>query len=127
MASNLTYLDPTLQPLADKVQLYLQKEKEFQRADVAATALTHHAEPAAQVDDASVSHHPSQDEIRVRLQNLRQELDSLRQEVISLLPVRDEWVKINLGYGPSRVGAFTSASPDNQTTHTSALELRVVV
>ena len=33
-------------------------------------------------------------------------LNALRQEVLALLPTRDEWVKVNLGYGPSRVGAF---------------------
>lgn len=123
MASNLSYLDPALQPLADKVQLYLQTEKELQRAEVAATALAHHTEPAV---DAT-SHRPSQNEIRGRLQSLGQELDTLRQEIIALLPVQDEWVKINLGYGPSRVGAFTAATPTEQPGSAPALELRVVV
>ncbi len=53
----------------------------------------------------------------------RNELTRLEQEIIALLPTRDEWVKVNLGYGPSRVGAWHV--PGTATT-SERYELRVV-
>jgi hypothetical protein len=79
MASNLDYLDPALIPLEEKVNAYLEAEKELRRAET---------------DSAHTSG------------TSRAELASLEQEIIALLPTRDEWVKVNLGYGPSRVGAW---------------------
>jgi hypothetical protein len=95
MASNLDYLDPALIPLEEKVDAYLETEKSLRRATQAAA-------PTATGEAAS----PEQ---------LRQQLVQLEQEIIGLLPTRDEWVKVNLGYGPSRVGAWqvpgTEANP----------------
>lgn len=131
MASNLDYLDPALQPLADKVQAYIQCEKEFQRAEVEATALTHQTPATAastfEQRSATGSYNQPHEEIRAKLNNLRQELEQLRHEAIALLPVRDEWVKINLGYGPSRVGAFSITPAAGSLAATPAYELRVVV
>lgn len=128
MSTNLDYLDPALQPLADKLQAYLQTEKELQRAEVKATDLTHRNQPAPHPTDyeqrsAAGSYNQSHEEIRLSLQHLREEVDRLRQEIITLLPVRDEWIKVNLGYGPSRVGAFSTTSADAPAGY----ELRVVV
>ncbi|GGG42132.1 hypothetical protein [Hymenobacter glacieicola] len=126
MASNLDYLDPTLQPLADKVQAYIQAEKEFQRAEVAVVASTH--QPPNATSDAAAGQSLAQphEQLQLKLQGLRDELHQLRQEVIDLLPVRDEWVKINLGYGPSRVGAFSTSTPDAALA-APEYDLRVVV
>ncbi|UPL50559.1 hypothetical protein [Hymenobacter sublimis] len=130
MASNLDYLDPALQPLADKVQAYIQAEKEFQRAEVEAVATTHQPADAASHTSpqpaASGSAAQPLEQIQLKLQHLREELQQLRQEVVALLPVRDEWVKINLGYGPSRVGAFSTPAI-NATDATPEYDLRVVV
>ena len=85
MASNLDYLDPALLPLEEKVNAYLEAEKSLRRntqASAPATAPTQSPE------------------------QLRQQLAQLEGEIIALLPTRDEWVKVNLGYGPSRVGAW---------------------
>ena len=79
MASNLDYLDPALIPLEEKVNAYLEAEKNLRRAET----------------DSSQTAGTS-----------RSELARLEQEIIALLPTRDEWVKVNLGYGPSRVGAW---------------------
>ena len=79
MASNLDYLDPALIPLEEKVNAYLEAEKSLHRAEV----------DASQTTTASP-----------------EKLAQLEQEIIALLPTRDEWVKVNLGYGPSRVGAW---------------------
>ncbi|GAA4021613.1 hypothetical protein GCM10022409_01610 [Hymenobacter glaciei] len=103
MASNLDYLDPALLPLEEKVNLYLETEKSLRR-------ITQASAPGTVGETAS----PEQ---------LRQQLAQLEQEIIGMLPTRDEWVKVNLGYGPSRVGAWqvpaTSSAP-------ARLELRVV-
>ena len=103
MASNLDYLDPALLPLEEKVNAYLEVEK----------ALRHRTQtnvPAA--NGATKS--PEQ---------LRQQLAQLEGEIIALLPSRDEWVKINLGYGPSRVGAWQVPATGNMPAR---YELRVV-
>ena len=124
MASNLDYLAPDLQPLEEKVQAYLKAEKDLAQAEIAATALTH---PTAHQPDAfdqrpATGNYPQHTEETANdLQNLQDDLTRLRREIIGLLPVRDEWVKVNLGYGPSRVGAFRT------TASTEEYELRVVI
>lgn len=133
MSSNLNYLDPALQPLADKVQAYLDAEKELQRAEVAAATAQQSTEQptlAGQFEQrpATGNYPQHQDEAQHALLNLRRELARLRQEVLDLLPVRDEWVKINLGYGPSRVGAFrTGTAPAPAVSTADEYFLRVVV
>ena len=135
MSSNLTYLDPALQPLADAAQAYLDAEKELQRAEVAA-ATAQQAIPRSAATEpfeqrsATGSYPQHHDEAQHALLHLRGEVARLRQAVLALLPVRDEWVKINLGYGPSRVGAFRAAAapaPDAAPTTTDDYTLRVVV
>jgi hypothetical protein len=96
MASNLDYLDPALIPLEEKVNAYLEAEKSLRRAEI----------------DASPT-----------LDTSRNELARLEQEIIALLPTRDEWVKVNLGYGPSRVGAWHIPAADGVPER---YELRVV-
>ena len=96
MASNLDYLNPNLLPLEEKVQAYLDAEKSLRKA----------AETAGQNTAA-----------------LEQDRNRLEQEIIALLPTRDEWVKVNLGYGPSRVGAWQVPALGGQPKR---YELRVV-
>ena len=101
MASNLDYLNPNLIPLEEKVNAYLEMEKELRRA-------AHDPNSGAQ----PAQHSPA-------------DLSRLEQEIIALLPTRDEWVKVNLGYGPSRVGAWRVPNPQNpQAEH---YEVRVVL
>lgn len=127
MASNLDYLSPNLQPLEEKLQAYLRAEKELTHATIVTTTLTH---PVADTDtDESAvfeqrpptgSYPQDAAEASNEQQNLQEELLQLRQDIMELLPVRDEWVKVNLGYGPSRVGAFKAAQSEDY-------ELRVVI
>ena len=79
MASNLDYLDPALIPLEEKVNAYLEAEKAIRRAETEAESVS---------------------------EKIKADQSLLEQEIIALLPTRDEWVKVNLGYGPSRVGAW---------------------
>ena len=126
MSSNLDYLNPDLQPLEDKINTYLAAEKDLHKAEQDSTALPleqAQAEASAAAFDqrpATGSFPQHANEVQQQLQNLRDDLDRLRHDIITLLPVRNEWVKLNLGYGPSRVGAFSS--PDAADTY----ELRII-
>lgn len=110
MASNLDYLDPNLLPLEEKVTAYLAAEEELRQLGVA--TVSHQAEtarPAAETFEQrppTGSFDQTADEQQQQHQNLQDNLEMLRQDILALLPTRDEWVKVNLGYGPSRVGAF---------------------
>ena len=101
MASNLDYLNPALIPLEEKVNTYLDAEKALRRTTQGLAGALSSGSP----------------------DELRQRLAQLKQEILALLPTRDEWVKVNLGYGPSRVGAWhvpaTAGTPERY-------ELRVV-
>ena len=126
MAANLDYLDPTLIPLAEKIMTYLEAEKELHRAHTAAINLR----PAAPRPETEFEQRPATgsfdqpaDEVAQRLENLRDDLAVLRGEIIGMLPVRNEFIKVNLGYGPSRVGAFHApGAPADEPVY----ELRIV-
>ncbi|MFD2784622.1 hypothetical protein [Hymenobacter rubripertinctus] len=124
MASNLDYLAPELKPLEDQVTAYLQLEKDLAQAEITATTLTQMPEitpPGFDQRPATGSYPQHLVEAANRLQNLRDDLTHLRQQILQLLPVRDEWIKLNLGYGPSRVGAFRLPGP------AADYELRIVI
>lgn len=91
MASNLDYLDPALLPLEEKVKAYLKAEEKLRNASAA---------PAATPDAAGTA-----------------EVASLHQEILDLLPTRNEWVMVNLGYGPSRVGAWHVPATNDRAEH----------
>ncbi len=112
MASNLDYLNPNLQPLVEKVEAYLAAKEDLRKltvadlneaahdADVAASAAAFEQRPPT----GSFDQHA--DELDQRRLDAQADLDHLTQDIMALLPTRNEWVKVNLGYGPSRVGAF---------------------
>ena len=125
MSSNLDYLNPGLQPLEDKINAYLAAEKDLRKAEQDTLALPlEQAQAAAAAFEqrpATGSFPQHSDEMQQQLRNLRDDLTRLRRDIIALLPVRNEWVKVNLGYGPSRVGAFQT--PDGPA---GIYELRIV-
>ena len=112
MASNLDYLNPALIPLEAKVKAYLDTEKALRNATEALKNEPlldrEQAQPAAQFEQRppTGSYDHDEAELTQTIENLRHDLTRLEQEIIALLPARDEWVKVNLGYGPSRVGAW---------------------
>ena len=118
MASNLDYLAPDLQPLVEKVEAYLAAEKELQQLTIASrNEATHAADAAASAatfeqrpPTGSFDQHA--DELDLKNQDAQAAVNQLSQDIIGLLPTRNEWVKVNLGYGPSRVGAWSVPSPD---------------
>lgn len=131
MASNLDYLAPDLQPLVEKVEAYLAAEKELRtlaiadhneasyHADVAASAAEFEQRPPT----GSFDQHA--DELQQRRDDAQADLDHLKKEILALLPTRDEWVKVNLGYGPSRVGAWRV--PNANDPSAEHYEIRVVM
>ena len=92
MASNLDYLDPALAPLEEKVDAFLETGKALQRAIVA--------------QESASALHQTRDNSAQSIEQLRQDIARMEQEIIAMLPTRNEWLKVNLGYGPSRVGAW---------------------
>lgn len=126
MASNLDYLAPALEPLEEKVKAYLRAEEALRKARLAtADAPRQAAEKAQAAADfeqrsATGSYDQAADEHQQQHQTLHDDLVRLRHEIIELLPTRDAWVKVNLGYGPSRVGAWAVPGPP------AGYELRVV-
>ena len=112
MASNLDYLDPALIPLEEKVKAYLDAEKALRQAQEALTNEPlqdqEQVRSAAQFEQRppTGSFDQDEDELTGTVANLHDDLAQLEQEILALLPSRNEWVKVNLGYGPSRVGAW---------------------
>jgi prefoldin subunit 5 len=129
MASNLDYLDPALLPLEDKVKAYLEAEENLRQALQEAHQVPQHNAEVAQAAEQFEQRPPTgsfdqhADDIEVRMQALRDDLDAMHQEILDLLPTRDEWVKVNLGYGPSRVGAWFVPASAEAPEH---YEVRVV-
>jgi len=131
MASNLDYLDPTLQPLVQKVEAYLVAKEDLRKltiadrnealhdADVEKAASEFEQRPPTGSFD---QHH---DELTQQRQDALDDLHRLEAEILQLLPTRDEWVKVNLGYGPSRVGAWRV--PNNADGKAEHYEIRVVL
>lgn len=128
MASNLDYLAPTLHPLEEAVKAYLAAEEDLRKLQVAQRneplVDAEQAQAAADFDQrpATGSYDQDEDEQAQEETDLRDDLKRLHQQVLELLPVRDEWVKVNLGYGPSRVGAFRVPT-DGETEQ---FEVRIV-
>ena len=131
MASNLDYLDPARQPLVQKVEAYLAAKEDLRKLTIAdRNEALHDAEVAAAASEFEMrpptgSFDQHADELEQQHQNLREEVQRLAQEVLALLPTRDEWVKVNLGYGPSRVGAWRVPNPQDPSKEN--YEIRVVV
>ena len=131
MASNLDYLDPNLQPLVRKVEAYLAAKEDLRKLTVAdrneATHDTAVAQSAQEFEQrpptGSFDQHA--DELDQRRQDAQADLDQLAKDILTLLPARNEWVKVNLGYGPSRVGAWSV--PNAQDSKAEHYEIRVVL
>lgn len=128
MAANLDYLDPNLQPLEEAVKAYLTAEEDLRKLGAAQRneplVDAEQAQAAADFEQrpATGSYDQDEDEQTQQEADLRYDLQRLREQVLALLPTREEWVKVNLGYGPSRVGAFRVPSEGSDVQY----EVRVV-
>jgi hypothetical protein len=106
MASNLDYLDPALIPLEEKAKAFLETEKAL-----------HRATEAEQQGPSTPRVGANENERTQDPQSLKKELAHLEAEILELLPTRDEWVKVNLGYGPSRIGAWLVPATNETPEH----------
>ncbi|MGI4866606.1 MAG: hypothetical protein ACRYFZ_21965 [Janthinobacterium lividum] len=131
MASNLDYLDPALQPLVQKVEAYLVAKEDLRKLTIADRNEAAH-DAAVAASEAEFEQRPAtgsfdqhHDELQQQRQDALDDLHRLEAEILHLLPSRDEWVKVNLGYGPSRVGAWrVPNAADDKAEH---YEIRVVL
>jgi hypothetical protein len=130
MASNLDYLDPALRPLEDKVEAYIAAKEDLRKLTIADRNEAAHNAAVAQSTEQFEQRPPTgsfdqhQDELDQQRQDAEEDLQRLAKEILALLPTRDEWVKVNLGYGPSRVGAWRVPNANNpQEEH---YEIRIV-
>ena len=111
---NLTqYLDKTLIPLEDKVKEYLSTERDIRILDVELLSLQ------SMKSDFNPEQHDLEQEMKEgtgtselndkeqKMAQLLEKYNKLRSELINMLPERNKFIEINLGYGPSMVGYFT--------------------
>jgi chromosome segregation ATPase len=111
---NLTqYLDKSLKPLEDKVREYLNVERDIRLLDVELLSLQ------SMKSDFNPEQHDLEQEIKEggnnpelndkeqKMADLLNEYNKLRSELITMLPEKNRFIEINLGYGPSMVGYFT--------------------
>ena len=131
MASNLDYLDPALQPLVQKVEAYLVAKEDLRKLTIADRNEAAH-DAAVAASEAEFEQRPPtgsfdqhHDELQQQRQDALDDLHRLETELLHLLPTRDEWVKVNLGYGPSRVGAWRV--PNAEGAKEEHYEIRVVL
>ena len=131
MASNLDYLSPDLQPLVEKVEAYLTAKEDFRKLTIAERNEPLHDANVAASAEAFEQRPPTgsfdqhADELALQHQDAQEAIDRFSQDIIALLPTRNEWVKVNLGYGPSRVGAWSVPNPDGSGAE--HYEVRVVM
>nr|GFD26738.1 hypothetical protein [Tanacetum cinerariifolium] len=128
---NLDYLDPALQPLVDKVEAYLVAKEDLRKLTLAERNEAQHDAAVAEAAAAFEQRPPTgsfdqhHDELQQQHQDALDDLHRLEAEILHLLPTRDEWVKVNLGYGPSRVGAWRV--PNAEGAKEEHYEIRVVL
>ncbi|WP_266206089.1 hypothetical protein [Pontibacter kalidii] len=123
MENLIQYLDDSLVPLEQKVIAYLNLEKDIRKAEVDMLTKKHGpVEEAAENTATTLQEVPEVSQ--EQLQEMVQQLDTLREEIIQLLPEKNKFIEVNLGYGPSMVGYFTA----DHETHVPLPEpiLRVV-
>ncbi|WP_299754604.1 hypothetical protein [uncultured Pontibacter sp.] len=111
MENLIQYLDDSLVPLEEKVQEYLNLEKDIRKSEV--DMLTRKQGPVQEAaENTATTLKEVPDISEGQLQEMVQRLDKLREEIVQMLPEKNKFIEINLGYGPSMVGYFTA---DNET------------
>lgn len=111
---NLTqYLDKSLIPLEDKVKEYLGVERDIRILDVELLSLQSiksDFDPEQHDLEQEMKQGTKNADLNDKEQKMAELLDKygkLRNELIQMLPEKNKFIEINLGYGPSMVGYFT--------------------
>ncbi|MCX2740277.1 hypothetical protein [Pontibacter anaerobius] len=113
MENLIQYLDESLVPLEEKVKEYLNLEKDIRKLEV--DMLTKQRGPVEEAaENTATTLKDVPDVTPEQLQEMVQRLDMLRQEIIQMLPEKNKFIEVNLGYGPSMVGYFTADHETHQ-------------
>lgn len=113
MENLIAYLDESLVPLEKKVKEYLDLEREIRLLEVKIVNLQNKVAASNDPEmQESMSHDgkPQESELNKNeemMEILLQRYQEMQQEIIRMLPEKNKFVEINLGYGPSMVGYFT--------------------
>ena len=111
---NLThYLDKSLIPLEDKIKEYLSIERDIRILDVELLSLQ-----SIKTDFDPEQHDLEQDleqgtgsgdlnDKEQKMASLLEKYNQIRDQLIQMLPEKNKFLEVNLGYGPSMVGYFT--------------------
>ncbi|PRY09737.1 hypothetical protein CLV24_11876 [Pontibacter ummariensis] len=119
MENQTEFLSEPLAPLEDKIQAYLDTERDIRLLEVELLSLQSiKPDFVPDSNDMEKLIHSGKIEDKLndkerRLAELMQQYRQLREEVIAMLPAQNTFYEINIGYGPSRVGYFTI----DQETH----------
>ena len=119
MENLIEYLDESLVPLEEKVKEYLHVERDIRLLEVELLSLQSvrpDFDPEQTMEEQLTDKQPknSLNDKEQKLKELLEQYKNLQKEVIGMLPERDKFVELNLGYGPSMVGYFT-VDPETRT------------
>ncbi|MBD1397772.1 hypothetical protein H9Q13_11405 [Pontibacter sp. JH31] len=113
MENLIEYLDESLIPLEEKVKEYLHIERDIRLLEVELLSLQS-IKPDFNPEQHGLEHSTDKDQQGSTLNDKEQKMvelldkyRQLQQEVIAILPEKNKFVELNLGYGPSLVGYFT--------------------
>jgi hypothetical protein len=113
MKNLVNYLDEALIPLELKVKEYLDIERDIRLLEVELLSLQSirpDFDPENIDLETALSEGQDTDRLNDKEQKMAEMLErynQLRQEVVQLLPEKNKYIELNLGYGPSQVGYFT--------------------
>jgi hypothetical protein len=119
MENLIDYLDESLIPLEEKVKNYLHLERDIRLLEVELLSLQSMKPDFDPEHNLENQFNDTQQDspLNDKEQKMKELLDqhkALQQEVIAMLPDKDKFVELNLGYGPSMVGYFT-VDPETRT------------
>ena len=124
------YLDNTHAPLESKIKEYLDLERDIRLLDVELLSLQSiktNFDPEQKDLQQEIHEVQQGDDLNDKEKKFTEMLDqyeTLKQEVIGMLPEKNKFIEINLGYGPSMIGYFT-IDPKTKETLSEPM-LRVV-
>jgi predicted nucleic acid-binding Zn-ribbon protein len=112
MENLIAYLDESLVPLENKIKEYLEIEHEIRLLEVKILTAQNKVSVADELDQIEANTDIGTEETELnsyqdQMNTLLNRYNDLKSEVISMLPEKNKFVEINLGYGPSMVGYFT--------------------
>lgn len=119
MENLIEYLDESLVPLEEKVKEYLHVERDIRLLEVEVLSLQSMKpdfDPEQHIENQLSDAHSTStlNDKEQKLKDLLDQYRELQQEVIGMLPEKNKFVELNLGYGPSMVGYFT-VDPETRT------------